>query len=51
MRKPLFPNPPRKRRRLVWVPLLLLLASIYLFWIYPALRKDAPVKVEFAEDE
>ena len=34
-----------------WMPLLLLLISIYLFWILPVQWGDAPVRVEFADKE
>jgi hypothetical protein len=37
----------RDRRRFPWWPLLLLLVSIYLFWVLPFQRGGRPVEVEF----
>lgn len=35
------------KRRFPWLPLILLLGSIYLFWILPYQLGDRPVEVEF----
>ena len=41
---------PRRRKRFPWILLLLLLASVYAFWILPyyQLGTGKPVKVEFS---
>ncbi|HXH60151.1 MAG TPA: hypothetical protein VNI20_02205 [Fimbriimonadaceae bacterium] len=39
----------RNRKRFPWWPLVLLLLSIYLFWVLPYQRGDRPVKVEFEQ--
>lgn len=38
---------PTPRKRFPWLALILLLGSIYLFWIYPYQMGDRPVEVEF----
>lgn len=37
-----------RQRRFPWLLLILLLGSIYVFWIMPYQRGDRPVQVEFA---
>ena len=39
----------RDKGRFPWWPLVLLLASIYLFWVLPYQRGSQPVKVEFEQ--
>ncbi len=36
-----------KHRRFPWLLLLLLIGSVYLFWVMPYQRGDRPVQVEF----
>ncbi|HRI43361.1 MAG TPA: hypothetical protein PLL78_05615 [Fimbriimonadaceae bacterium] len=38
---------PTRERRFPWLPLVLLLVSLYLFWVLPHQLGDRPVKVEF----
>lgn len=40
---------PRKRSS-AWIALVLLLASIYVFWILPYQTGSRPVRVEFSQD-
>ena len=39
----------RDRRRFPWWPLVLLLATAYLFWVLPSQQGDRPVDVEFEQ--
>jgi len=38
----------RAKRKFPWLALLLLLGSVYLFWVLPRQLPDLPVKVELA---
>lgn len=43
------PAPAPPKRRFPWLPLVLLLGTIYVFWVLPAQLGDRPVKVQFDE--
>ncbi|HRF59495.1 MAG TPA: hypothetical protein PLH94_06210 [Fimbriimonadaceae bacterium] len=38
---------PASRKAFPWLPLLILIASLYVFWILPMQLGDRPVRVEF----
>ncbi|HMS56607.1 MAG TPA: hypothetical protein PKA27_14530 [Fimbriimonadaceae bacterium] len=39
-----------KKSKFPWLPLVLLLSSVYLFWILPFQWGEQPVKVEFVSE-
>lgn len=41
----------RRRARFPWIPLILLLGTIYLFWVLPRMMPAKPVKVEFGNSD
>ncbi len=41
----------RKPRSTAWIALILLLASIYVFWVLPYQLGSRPVRVEFSQDK
>jgi len=42
---------PRRKSNIPWWPIILLLASVYLFWVLPHQLGDRPVDVEFETPE
>ena len=40
----------KRRRSTAWIALVLLLASIYVFWVLPYQLGSHPVQVEFSKD-
>jgi hypothetical protein len=42
---------PKKRRSTAWIAFILLLASIYVFWVLPYQLGSHPVRVEFTQDK
>ncbi|MCW5943463.1 MAG: hypothetical protein KIS66_14620 [Fimbriimonadaceae bacterium] len=43
-------QPPPRRRVGAWLPILLLLGSIYVFWVLPAQLGERPVRADFGND-
>lgn len=41
----------RSQKRFPWWPLILLIASVYLFWVLPYQRGKQPVRVEFEQPQ
>jgi hypothetical protein len=41
----------RRKRGFPWIPLILLLASIIVFWVLPTQLRERPVQVEFSQEK